>query len=74
MKIRIIDFAWHGGQTLFVEFVLESTQGTTKGMVRIVDGNIYGDIVHPKKSTLLAQEITFVKKYLTEKYEAHFFE
>ncbi|MBQ0141040.1 MAG: hypothetical protein KBT36_17370 [Kurthia sp.] len=74
MKIRIIDFAWHGAQTLFVEITIESTQGTIKGMVRILDGIIYGDLVHPQKSMLSVEEIEDVKGYLTEKFNSGFFE
>lgn len=74
MSIHIIDFAWHGGQTLFVEFTVEVANGFVKGMVRIVDGAIYGDVIHPKRSQLSVEEINAVKHYLAEKVQAGKFE
>lgn len=74
MSIHIIDFAWHGVQTLFVEFTVEAANGFVKGMVRIVDGAIYGDVIHPKRSQLSVDEINAVKHYLAEKVQAGKFE
>lgn len=74
MSIYIIDFAWHGAQTLFVEFTVEATNGLLKGMVRVVGGIIYGDVIHPKKSQLSVEEIAYVKNYLTEQLQAGKFE
>lgn len=66
--IHIIDFAWHGSQTLFVECSGELEGVSFKGMVRIVDGMIYGDLVKESRSQLSGVAIEQLKTYLLEKY------
>lgn len=70
MTIQIIDFAWNGSQTLFVECkgILEDT--SFSGMVRIVDGVVYGDLVTDSKSILSNTAINQLKQYLTSKLQA----
>lgn len=68
--IHIIDFAWHGSQTLFVECAGKLDDIEFKGMVRVVDGIIYGDLVKESKSELTAEAIRELKKYIQMKYEA----
>lgn len=67
MSILVIDFAWNGTQTLFIELQITINDNTINGMVRIVDGIIYGDLVHPKKSALSEEEILVVKESLQKK-------
>lgn len=70
MTIQIIDFAWNGTQTLFVDCkgVIEDT--LFSGMVRIVDGVVYGDLVRVSKSNLSESAISVLKQYLTNKLQA----
>lgn len=68
MTIHITDFAWHGSQTLFVECSGELEGIQFVGMVRIVDGIIYGDLVKESRSVLNEAGIQQLKNYITEKY------
>lgn len=70
MTIQIIDFAWNGTQTLFVDCkgLIENTPFS--GMVRIVDGVVYGDLVRESKSVLSELAIGELTAYLTKKLKA----
>lgn len=61
MHVYVVDFAWHGDQTLFIELKGTDKSQNFEGMVRVVDGVVYGDLVHPKKSTLSKEAITYIK-------------
>lgn len=50
MHVYVVDFAWHGDQTLFIELKGTDKSQNFEGMVRVVDGVVYGDLVHPKKA------------------------
>lgn len=74
MIIHVIDFAWNGTQTLFVDLRGELNGKALNGMVRIVDGIIYGDLVHPARSIFSESEINYVKNYLEKKIQAGHFD
>ncbi|GEK34580.1 hypothetical protein [Kurthia sibirica] len=69
----IIDYAWHGQQTLFVDLQGTANGQNFTGMVRIVDRQIYGDLVNPMRSNLDQQTIDKILLYLQEKIEKDFF-
>lgn len=73
MTIQIIDFAWNGKQTLFVDCkgIIEDTPFS--GMVRIVDGVVYGDLVRVSKSNLSESAINELKQYLITKLQTREF-
>lgn len=70
MTIQIIDFAWNGTQTLFVDCKGVIEDKPFSGMVRIVDGVVYGDLVRVSKSNLSESAISVLKQYLTNKFQA----
>ncbi len=74
-EFSILDYV-KNGQTVFVTFqVRDVAQSTThKGMVRIVGNIPYGDIIHPKKTTLSEACRQFVYESLEKKIKAHTFE
>lgn len=74
MNIHVIDFAWNGTQTLFVDVHITIEDTTVKGMVRIVDGLIYGDLVHLNRSELSEREILILKEFLQKKITLGHFE
>lgn len=70
MHVYVVDFAWHGNQTLFIELNGTDDNRKFEGMVRVVDGIIYGDLVHPTKSTLSKEAISYIKNYVSEQISA----
>lgn len=73
--VTIIDFAWNG-TTLFLEFTGFDGERNArfKGMVRVVDGTPYGDIIHERRSELSLSCRTFVVETLMTKIQQHAFD
>ncbi|WP_010287667.1 hypothetical protein [Kurthia massiliensis] len=65
--MNVIDFAWNG-QTLFIEFNGYDAEKDTRfnGMVRVVSGTPYGDMIHPSRSSLSEA----CRQYVVETLEA----
>lgn len=70
MHVYVVDFAWHGEQTLFIDLKGTINNQSFEGMVRVVDGIIYGDLVHPIKSGLSNEAVTYIKNYVSEQISA----
>ena len=66
--MNVIDFAWNG-TTLFIEFNGYDAEKDERfnGMVRVVSGIPYGDIIHPTRSTLSVSCREYVTQHLTER-------
>lgn len=73
--VNIIDFVWNGS-TLFIEFNGYDAENDARftGMVRVVGGTPYGDIIHPTRSPLSASCREYVASYLTERIARHDFD
>lgn len=69
----IVDFAWNGPQTLFVELKGNDIGKPFEGMIRIVDGEIYGDLLHKTKSPLNIETRDNMLLYVTEKINNGYF-
>lgn len=73
--INVIDFAWNG-TTLFIEFNGYDAEKDDRfsGMVRVVGGTPYGDIIHPTRSSLSESCRAYVTQHLTERIARHDFD
>ncbi len=74
-QITIIDYAFHGPITCFihVQGYDETKEQKFSGMIRMVDGTPYGDIISKNKSPLSAECIQSIKDYVIQKYKNGYF-
>lgn len=74
-EFSVLDYV-RNGQTVFVTFqVYDREQNAMhKGTVRIVGDTPYGDIIHPKKTTLREPCRQFVYEALENKINLHTFD
>ncbi|HWI47328.1 MAG TPA: hypothetical protein VNU45_03765 [Rummeliibacillus sp.] len=74
-KVVILDYSFHGSITCFIK--VQGYDGLNDqpfdGMIRMVDGVPYGDLIKEEKSSLSSNCIQFIKAYIYDKYEKGFF-
>ncbi|MGG0657534.1 hypothetical protein [Rummeliibacillus pycnus] len=74
-QVTILDYAFHESITCFIK--IQGFDGINEqpfnGMIRMVDGVPYGDIIKEEKSNLSSDCIQYIKVYIYQKYEQGFF-
>ena len=74
-NLIIVDYSFHGPITCFIKITGydDIKNQSFDGMIRMVDGVPYGDILKEDKSNLSPECIQFIKAYIYQKYEQGFF-
>lgn len=74
-KVVILDYTFNGLITCFVK--IQGYDGINdqsfEGMIRLVDGIPYGDIIREGKSNLSEECILYIKAYIERKFKQGFF-
>lgn len=74
-KVIIVDYSFHGPITCFIKITGHDgiKNQSFDGMIRMVDGVPYGDLLKEEKSNVSSECIQFIKAYIYQKYEQGFF-
>ena len=74
-QVMILDYSFHGTITCFIKIQGFDVENNLpfEGVIRMVDGVPYGDIIREGTSNLSKDCIQYIKLYLEEKYKNGYF-
>ncbi len=74
-EVMILDYSFHGPITCFIKIQGYDMQykQSFEGLIRMVDGIPYGDLLITDKSGLSLECIQFIKDYIRERYDNGYF-
>ena len=74
-KVMILDYTFHGPITCFIKIQgFDAVNNSSfEGIIRMVDGVPYGDLIKEGTSELSKECIRFIKNYLEEKQREGYF-
>ncbi|MGM9968029.1 hypothetical protein [uncultured Rummeliibacillus sp.] len=74
-QVMIVDYSFHGTITCFIKIQGFDAENNIpfEGVIRMVDGVPYGDLIREGTSNLSKESIRYVKLYLEKKYIEGYF-